>query len=102
MDPTYLRIVLLLTRVYSGANAFWLSKLGGRDERETARTLAVLEKQGLAFAGDGGRWLLTEAGLAACKPPRSERPGSIVKQRRGRMSRERRESTFDAAKGRIP
>jgi N6-adenosine-specific RNA methylase IME4 len=83
-DQTYTRIILLLTRVYSGANPFWLSRLGGRDERETAETLAMLERRGLAFSGDGARWILTEAGEAACQPPRSERPGSIIKQRRGR------------------
>jgi hypothetical protein len=68
-EIAHIRIILLLTRVYSGANPFFLGRLGGRDERETARTLAVLE------------WVLTEAGLKACSPPRSERPGNIVKHR---------------------
>jgi hypothetical protein len=78
-DPTYLRLILLLTRVYSGANPFFLGKLGGRGEGETALTLGALAEQGLAVEGEGARWTLTETGLAACQPQFPDRPGSIVK-----------------------
>jgi hypothetical protein len=82
-DPTYVRIVLLLTRAFSGANPFFLGKLGGRGERETERTLNALAEKGLAISDSVDRWVLTEKGLAACSPSHRERPGSVPEYRRG-------------------
>jgi hypothetical protein len=76
-DPTYARIVLLLTRAFSGANPFFLGKLGGRSERETAQTLNALAEKDLAISDGVDRWILTEKGVAACNPQHRERPGSV-------------------------
>jgi hypothetical protein len=73
-DPTYARIVLLLTRVFSGANPFFLGKLGGRNEQETAKALNALAEKDLAISDGVDRWILTEKGLAACNPQHRERP----------------------------
>jgi hypothetical protein len=79
-DPVYARTILLLVRVYTGSGPFLLGRLAGRGERETARTLVELARQGLAVQGGEERWTLTEAGRAALNPTPSVRPGSVPRR----------------------
>jgi hypothetical protein len=84
-DPVLTRTALALLKSFAPTNAFLLARLSGHPERDIARVLAELERQGLASV-DNNRWTLTSLGaVEARRPPsHSERPGAVVRYRVGR------------------
>jgi hypothetical protein len=87
-DVVFFRTMVALLRSFPASNGFWLSRLAGRDERETARILAKLAVEGLAVAADD-KWSLTPAGREAFQPhPYVEtRPLSVTRARRVRIGK---------------
>jgi hypothetical protein len=85
VTDTLTRTTLALLRSFGPANAFLLARLSGRPERDVARALAELERQGLA-SSDNNRWILTErGGLEAGRlQAHSERSAGFIQYRAGR------------------
>jgi hypothetical protein len=53
------RTLIALLKSFSQSNTFWLARLSGCEERAAAKTLAELERAGLATSKDG-KWSLTK------------------------------------------
>jgi hypothetical protein len=85
VDLILTRTTLALLRSFAPCNSGWLSRLSGRPERDVARALAELERQGLA-SSDNERWILTARGglEAGRSQERSERSAGVPQYRVGR------------------
>jgi hypothetical protein len=79
------RTTLALLRSLAPTNAFLLARLSGRPERDIARALAELERQGLASV-DNNRWVLTSQGALEARrsQAQSDRSAGISQCRIGR------------------
>jgi hypothetical protein len=84
-DLVRVRTTLLLLRSFGPANLFILARLLGVQENEAARILAGLARNGLANELDQ-KWILTSAGRDELKPDWLDRPGPMVRWRRGRRA----------------
>jgi hypothetical protein len=80
-DLVLARTVLLLVRAFAATNAFSIARLAGRPEREVARALDRLKRDGLATCADG-LWSLTGHGVQACKLVYAVRPASVTRYHR--------------------